>query len=321
MVSMKEIAQAVGVSRTTVSFVLNGKAGEMKISRRITEKIQRTAQQMGYIRNDLVRSVIKGESCSVAVLTKRKNYRLPAIFGFIEEAHACNYHVNLIPVSEGDINAALTRAVAFRPAGICLMTSDIELDTIDPVFRKLDIPAIGLGQHSGRMNFNQKQSSGKGTEYLLSLGHRNIIYVAGTSEIARERQQGYEEVMSEHNLPRRVIVNTQETPSGTEELLDCILANKVTAVQCFNDYFAFQLMQTCCRRKLFVPEIFSLLGFGNIPAGEWSSPALSTVDEPYHETGILMFRRMRDLIQCGQEQDYGLICGNVIQRETTAPLR
>ena len=102
-----------------------------------------------------------------------------------------------------------------------------------------------------------------------------------------------------------------------DELLDEIISSKVSAVQCFNDYCALQLLQSCFRRRMFVPECFSLLGFGNIPAGEWSTPALSTVDEPYHETGILMFKRMRDLIKYGREQDYGLICGNVIQRETT----
>ena len=315
MVSMKEIAQAVGVSRTTVSFVLNGKAEEMKISRSMAEKIQRTARRMGYIRNDLVRSVIKGESCSIAVLTMRKNYMLPALFGFIEEAHACNYHVNLIPVHECDINAALTRAVAFRPAGICVMTSDFNYQDIDPVFHRLDIPAIGLGTHSGRMNFDQKMSSSAGTEYLLSLGHKKIFYVAGHSTIGSERQQGYVDTMTARGLECRVAV--KEDFDSTDKLLDEIIASKVTAVQCFNDYYAFQLMQCCFRRRMFVPECFSLLGFGNIPAGEWSTPALSTVDEPYHETGILMFKRMRDLIKYGYEQDYGLICGHVIPRETT----
>ena len=315
MVSMKEIAQAVGVSRTTVSFVLNGKAEEMKISRGMVEKIQRTARRMGYIRNDLVRSVIKGESCSIAVLTMRKNYMLPALFGFIEEAHACNYHVNLIPVHERDINAALTRAVAFRPAGICVMTSDFDPQEIDSVFHRLNIPAIGLGKYSGRMNFDQKMSSRAGTEYLISLGHKKILYVAGCSEIASERQQGYVDAVTDCGLECRVAVN--EDSDSMNKLLDEIIASKVTAVQCFNDYYAFQLMQTCFRRRMFVPECFSLLGFGNIPAGEWSTPALSTVDEPYHETGILMFKRMRDLIKYGREQDYGLICGHVIQRETT----
>ena len=315
MVSMKEIAQAVGVSRTTVSFVLNGKAEEMKISRSVAEKIQRTARRMGYIRNDLVRSVIKGESCSIAVLTMRKNYMLPAIFGFIEEAHACNYHVNLIPVHDRDINAALTRAVAFRPAGICVMTSDFEQQDIDPVFHRLDIPAIGIGKISGRMNFDQKMSSHAGTEHLISLGHKKIFYVGGHSKIASERQQGYVEAMTENGLECRIAVN--DVFENKNEVLDEIIASKVTAVQCFNDYSAFQLLQLCFRRRMFVPECFSLLGFGNIPSGEWSTPALSTVDEPYHETGILMFKRMRDLIKYGREQDYGLICGNVIQRETT----
>ena len=318
MVSMKEIAQAVGVSRTTVSFVLNGKADEMKISRSMAEKIRRTARRMGYIRNDLVRSVITGESCSIAVLTMSKNYMLPALFGFIEEAHACNYHVNLIPVHERDINAALTRAVAFRPAGICVMTSDFDPQEIDPVFHRLNIPAIGLGKLSGRMNFDQKMSSRAGTEYLLSLGHKKIFYVAGTSEIAGERQQGYVEAMTENGLECHISVNNDF--ENKNDLLDEIISRKVTAVQCFNDYCAFQLMQSCFRRRIFIPECFSLLGFGNIPAGEWSTPTLSTVDEPYHETGILMFKRMRDLIKYGREQDYGLICGKVIQRETTVPL-
>lgn len=316
MVSMKEIAQATGVSRTTVSFVLNGRAAEMKISSQVTEKVCHAAKRMGYIRNDLVRSVVKGKSLSIAVVTLAKNYMLPAICGFIEEANFCNYHVNLVPF-HGNIDDALTRAAAFRPAGIYVMEAQFSCESISPVFRRMGIPTLGV-HAPARMNFDQKGSSRKGTEHLLSLGHRDIVYIAGNSSIAAERQAGYTEVMTENGLSCKILSGTGM--NCNENLLKEIISSKATAVQCFNDYFAFQLMQQCYAEKLFIPEEFSLLGFGNLPAGEWTSPALSTVDEPYYETGVLMFRRMRDLIENGKEGDYGLLCGEVIQRKTIVPL-
>ena len=61
MISMKEIAAEAGVSRTTVSFVLNGRhERDLKISTEVVEMVKRTAEKLGYVRNELVQSLVKG---------------------------------------------------------------------------------------------------------------------------------------------------------------------------------------------------------------------------------------------------------------------
>ena len=79
MISMKDIAKEAGVSRATVSFVLNGKYGDnLKISEPVIRKVQMTAQRLGYIRNELVNSVVTGKSRVIALISDFSYYMMPA---------------------------------------------------------------------------------------------------------------------------------------------------------------------------------------------------------------------------------------------------
>ena len=318
MIRMIDIAREVGVSRTAVSFVLNGKHKEMRLSEPIIRKIRETAERMGYVPNELVNTVVKGKSNVIAVISKFSDFILPAIHGCVDEAVKYDYIIKLIPV-EKNINEAILKAIKFRVAGIFAISLEPELiDQVDSKFFNYGIPSIGLTPHTGRMMFDQQKSAQKGTEYLLSLGHRNIVFFGTSSVISQEREEGYKKAMTEKGLPLQIIrTEEEEIPEKT----DLLLQADPDAVQCSNDSVALLLMHECYSRRIFIPETFSILGFGNIPACRLSAPFLSTVDEPYYQTGRIMFRQIYDLLSGNQKENYEYLCGDVIPRETTVALK
>ena len=98
MVNMKEIAELAGVSRTTVSFVLNGRYREdIKISDAVVKKVLQAAKDVGYVRNELACSVLKGKSRVVAFMCDFYPAMLPILQGYADAANDAGYAVKLIP--------------------------------------------------------------------------------------------------------------------------------------------------------------------------------------------------------------------------------
>ena len=318
MISMKDIARETGVSRATVSYVLNGRYGEdLKISEPIIRKIQSAAKRMGYVRNELAKFVVTGKSRIIAIISAFPDYLLPAFKGCVEEAAKYGCLVKMIPLND-DINHAVMQAVEFRVAGIFAISLPPNvIEQIDPKFFSYGIPSIGLQPNTGHMPFDQKASSAKGTEYLIRKGFSDILYFGNLNDnvISMERKNGYTEIMDKQGFRKR-FVSCELYPDEIAAACNQIIDLHPAAVQCANDHLALALLHECYRRKLFVPDHFSVLGFGNVPGSSNCSPHLTTVNEPYYETGQIMFRQIYQLIAGKKEIDTARLTGEVIERES-----
>jgi len=131
--------------------------------------------------------------------------------------------------------------------------------------------------------------------------------------------EGYREVMARHNLEPLIF---KPSENNSVEALEMAVGQIITAcpdaVSCVNDPLAMILMNRLYKHRLFVPETFSVTGFGNITASELSSPSLTTVSEPYYETGRCVFQRILNLIRTGDESAPEPFVGKLIIRESTA---
>jgi len=320
MISMKEIANKAGVSRTTVSFVLNGRyKQDMKISDEVVNRVLSTADSLGYVKNELVQSVVTGKSRVIAIISEFHEIMMPVVRGCVEEASKCGYMIELIPL-EGDINKALMTALKYRTEGVfaCELPDKI-IDEIDPKFFSMGIPSIGLKHNTGDMSFDQLKSAMLAAEYLVELGHRKVFCFGMDGSISEQRIEGYRTIMKKYRL--KPVIFKPSLP-GTlkehEEVIARIIEAHPDAVFCVNDPLAMFLLNGLYKRRLFVPEIFSVAGFGNTTASYLSSPPLTTVSEPYYETGRCVFQRILNLIRTGNESAPEPLIGELVIRESTA---
>ena len=321
MVSMKEIAAAAGVSQATVSFVINERyKNGIKLSEEVVTRVLQYAKELGYVHNELASSMVKGESRVVALIAtfRDRDYLMPTILGYCDAAAEHGYSVRLVSLGQ-DINTILTNIISFRVAGITAIEIGDELKRkIRPDFFKYKIPQDGLQGDTGHMSFDQTGAAELAPEYLISLGHRKITCViSGMDPIQQMRLNGYLKVMRRHDLTPCFL----DYEDNIGMLLDALLAEKPEAVFCASDPLGLLLLQEMYRRGLRVPETFSVIGFGNVPGSDLCSPALTTVAEPYYDTGVRAFENIHSKIKtgCALSPELKPLSGLLIIRESTAP--
>ena len=317
MITMKDIAEKAGVSRTTVSFVLNRRCHrDQRISESVQKKVLATAKQLGYMRNDLVLSLVKGRSHAIGIVSAFNDFMFPIIRGYAQEAQNNGYSIRLFQVDES-LEAALTQAIQARVDAImCLGVSAAGARSIPERFFKLGIPITGLNRtdNSVPRNFDQQGSAAAMTGYLVGCGYRKIICYGGNYRRMAQREAGYREVMEKHHLTPVFLKHDQFAP---EDVID----EKPDAVFCGDDYLACRLLQAAYRRRIVVPDAFGVAGFGNTNAGQYSSPALTTVDEPYFDNAVITMRRLICQLEGKSIPESTPVIGKIIVRESTEKIK
>lgn len=312
MIGIKQIAEEAGVSKTTVSFVLNGRHKHgLRISEPVAARVLATAKRLGYVRNELVQAVVKGRSHVIAIVAHFSEICMPIVMGYSDEAAAHGYSIRLISMN-GDLDAALMKAIAARVDAVVALGIPVESRT--PAMEKFiryGIPIFGLEAETHLCFFDQTHAARLASEHLALLGHRKIYCCHEDSEVQDLRLEGYRAAMREHGLEENII--------HTANLdVDELLATGADAVFCSADHIALKIMHDLYLRRMFVPETLSVVGFGNTAAGKQASPALTTVNEPYYETGILSCRFLLYRLETGKELELQPLSSELIVRESTA---
>ena len=314
MVTMKDIAEEAGVSRTTVSFVLNGRCDQdQRISKEVQKKVLDTAKRLGYMRNDLVLSMVKGRSYAIGIVSEPRDFVFPIISGYAQEAQNNGYSIRLFQVDE-NIESALTQAVQARvDAIVCLGISSSAEKNIPERFFNIGIPIVGLKNPNSHIFsiFDQQKSAAAVTEHLVQCGYKKIICCGGNYRQMAAREAGYREVMEKYQLPALCLNYHQISP---DDLIDQL----PDAVFCGDDYFACRLLQAAYRRNIRIPDAFGVAGFGNTNVSQFSSPALTTVEEPFFESGVIGMQNVLSLLKNGNIPEYTPLVGKLIVRESTA---
>ena len=310
MISMKKIADAAGVSRTTVSFVLNGRyERDMKISPEIVRRVKDIAAEMGYVRNELVQSVVTGKSKVIAIVAEFFDFMMPMIRGYSETAAKHGYSITLIPRNSHDsLTEALMVAVKYRVAGVLLPgLTDAEKAAVSPRIGKYGIPISGI-TCPPLMYFDQIRSAEIAADYLISLNHRRIFCLTQPNPITDQRVAGYENSMRRKGLATRIF---------EEESMEELIAEKPDAVFCVTDSLGMRLLQCVNRKHLFVPDVFSVVGFGNI-LSDFFAPSLTTISEPYYLTACADIENLLSIIEKGKPlEGFQPFVGELIIRDST----
>lgn len=297
-VTLKQVAEAAGVSLATASYSLSNGGS---VGQETRERVKAVAERLGYRPNLHAKAMRTGRSGAVGlVLPDLTNPFFPQLAqSVIVSARAAGYEVLLIDTM-GSKAAELQSIDSLVRGGVDgLIWFPID-DTTPPGLSLRALPTVVLdrsleGLDSVVADF---ESGGRlAAELLLSAGHRRIGIVAGPSTVlgARQRAQGARQAMQ---ATGSLLWEVEAAFSADLDAhVTAHLARRdVTALVAASDLVAIGLIKALQRLGVRVPQDVSVVGFDNIPWCDWCSPPLTTIDIPVTEMGAeavqLLVRRM-----------------------------
>jgi DNA-binding LacI/PurR family transcriptional regulator len=337
--TMKDIAGRLGCSVPTVSSALSDRYGRVGISEAVRRKIKETAAEMGYHKNEIVRSLISGRTKKLAFIYKDEGWREYTsryLFGFMRGAEEAGYYVRVfhLPAGEGMKNA-LRKMAEERIEGLCIRNvekSDIGL--IRDFFGGGRFPWTGIDtvlQDEPGLYFKDDDYSGiyQALSYLRGLGHIRIGHFYLGIKHTDERREAFRRAaaklgLSNHpqdNIP--VIGTYAENAARIRAFFDNNRMSLPSAFFCGSDYTAVMLIQEAYRRGLSVPGDLSVIGYADMDSARAVMP-LTTVRQPFEKIGAAAARAIIEEIESegGTAPDHPVVKRmktTLIIRETTGP--
>lgn len=292
-----QVARQAGVSRTTVSFVLNG-VKDQGISDATRAKVLLVAQEMGYQPNAAARSLASGNTRTVAlVIPKASHLYVDAFLAQLvatlnEECH--HYGLKLLIESTDDegkepdsfVNLVRGRSIDGLIVANQRISEHLHLQKI----QEAQIPLVFF---SSKPNQPQDlQSVGSDTSlsalmavnHLIELGHKEIAFVSFAQpeyDSVNEREVGWRQALRQANLPvnpawvEYADISAQSGYEATRRLLARQI--KFTALFAGNDTIAFGAIRALSEAGLKIPQDVALVGFDDIPMAPFASPPLTTM--------------------------------------------
>lgn len=307
------VAQASGVSPSTVSRILNGTA---IVSAEKREAVDRAIAELGFVPNPIARGLAGGRTMSVGVITQSIDspFYGVALRGIEEELTAAGYSPLF---TSGHWNAEQEKRCietlrARRVDGLIILNARLGNGTLRSLAKQLpmvitdrDLSAPGLYT----LSFDSFQGAKLATEHLLSLGHRKIVHIAGdlAHSDANERLRGYRAALEAAGVPFRedyVLPGMYFEDSG-REAVEQLLARRLpfTAIFAANDQMAFGAAVALHAHGLRVPDEVSLVGFDDLATAAHVVPPLTTVHQASLELGRSAAKSLLALLSDQQPQE------------------
>ncbi|HSM57235.1 MAG TPA: LacI family DNA-binding transcriptional regulator [Candidatus Sulfomarinibacteraceae bacterium] len=320
---MSQIARVAGVSRTTVSYVLNDVSG-VNISPATRERVWEVARELNYQPDTVAQSLASGQVGAVAlVLTQRPHLISEAFLSSVVSGLAAavkpdGFHVLIEPLNPSHQEAAYGNLVRSRRAdGIILVgprPNDEEMERITAD----GIPLVLIGKVQSRavpyVDVDNVEGARLAVEHLLQLDHRRIACVTNAPLIhpaSQDRLDGYRRALEAAGVtydPALVRYGAFTDESGAQAMEDLLrtLDDPPTAVFVASDLVALGVLSVLEAAGLSVPEDVALVGFDDIPLARFISPPLTTVRLPAYdlgyEAGEMMIHRLQQRLPGGEWQ-------------------
>ncbi|GCE09973.1 LacI family DNA-binding transcriptional regulator [Dictyobacter aurantiacus] len=320
VVTMRDVAQKVGVSKQTVSAVLNGKPG---ISAATVAKVRAAIAELGYQPNLVATSLRRGFNNTIGLLLGdvTNPYFSQLARGAEDVAIARGYGVMLCNTYDDPARWLMYLQMFVRQQipGVVGVSEDKA--------RELGLPASCIFQEAPLMD--DRRGGYVATAHLLDLGHRRIacITAPATSLPGIERMRGFQTALSDWNVEfdsRLVVEASFDYASGTQavkQLLQVNHDNPPTAIFVHQDLIAIGAITALKRAGLRVPEDVAMIGYDGLEIASLYDPALSTIIQPVYQMGVHAMAQLLDKLEgkAASELD-PLDCTLVVRQSTVADL-
>lgn len=303
-ITSHDVANHAGVSRTTVSYVLN-KVAHANISEATRQRVLDAAAALDYVPNAAAQRLAGQQSQIVGLVFPRTDRHLSThlfllqvmegLMGAVEQ-QGLRLLIDSVDGSMEDAYMELVRAK--RIDGLVL----IDAPTDDPALQRLakdSFPVVTLGYQYAEfcsVDVDNRASARMATAHLLAQGHTRIGCITNYPSQPNERRLGYEAALREAGLPieTQLIADGRYSPESGLAAMNQLLAQaqRPTAVFVASDVVAFGAVQAIQAHGLRIPDDMAVVGFDDVPLANFCTPPLTTVRMP----AIAMGERAGELL-------------------------
>lgn len=310
--TLDEVARVAGVSRATVSRVVNGSP---KVSLDVRRSVEKAIDRLGYVPNRAARSLVTRRSDSIAVVITEPANRVfgdpffPRLIRGISTALSARdlQLVLLMPDDEVDERRTVRYLTAGHVDGVIL----VSLHGDDPLPTQLaarSVPLVVLARPPQGVDVNyvdadNRDGARRATVHLAEGGRSRVATITGPQDMVAgiDRLAGYRDGLSETGRPidDALIANGDFTHAGGEAAMERLLATSpdLDAVFCASDLMAagaLGVLQSAGRR---VPEDVAVVGYDDSPIATTTRPALTSVRQPIEEMGREMVHLLAENVE------------------------
>ena len=293
--SLKEIAQASGVSVATAARFLNGDQKEVWASTaRRAQRVREIAWQMGYRPNHRAKSLARKCSMAIGMLFGREGVFYADVYHRIiarvsEQLAHNGYDLMMIPAI-GPASQWSAKLMDGR-VDACIVC-DPAPDELQQVLENIDLPMLGINLSTDAqipmIRYNEAQGAQMVVEHLLDLGHRRFWFAAYDMPQYKSlkhisfvtRLKIIRQILKEHGLEQEFQYQTRSVPQQVQMIADMPVSQRPTAIIAQNDQRAMEVMQALHTHGIKVPDDISVVGFNNDNSSAHYIPALTTIDLP-----------------------------------------
>lgn len=313
-VTIKDVAKKANVAPSTVSRVI---ADNPSISEKTKRRVRKVMSELGYHPNLHARSLANQTTKTIGLVmpsSASKVFQNPffpeVIRGISSFAHGEDYSLYMSTgETEEEIFQGVVKMVQGRQIGGIILLYSRMNDRIAQYLHEQNFPFVLIGKPYERkeeityIDNDNYAAAREVTEYFLSLGHKQIAFIGGDSDllVTKDRLAGMSDALklADISLPEEYILHfnfsRESGRQAVEELM--ALSSPPTAIMVTDDLIGLGVLSALGKKEISVPEDVSVVSFNNTLMSEIASPPLTTVDVNIYQLGYEAAKYLVDKIE------------------------
>lgn len=325
--TIADIADTLGVSKTTVSRAISGKG---RIGSETRERVLKYIDAHNYTPNVIAKSLAQNKTYNLVVVMPG-DYELidlpffqNCIMGIQEIASSFDYDMLLTVCNNADVTK-LERIVRNRKVdGVILLRSFMD-DVQVEYLQEKNIPFVvtGSSNYKGvvQVDNDHRAACRELTSILLMKRMKKIALIGGNEEhvVTQSRLMGFKDAFADSGtaVDESLIYMNLDNPVLLDGKLDDIIKREVDCIVCMDDAICMEVLYKLRREGISVPDQIRVASFYNSSMLETHDPSITSLDFDAKELGMLVCRTLLDMIEGQKVQKKTLLGYEVCLREST----